>query len=293
MSTIAGRCLGTVVALLLIAVGGRAAEVSTATCDQTIATLSAGQLTVSSQGCSLRQVLNAISHETGIETNMPGSAGTIPVFATLGPGQPARIVSSLLEGLPFNSSLVAKADGSGKLLRVALTARLAPPVMTAVESNKTGAAKKNDATSLASVPDVYQYEQPSRRAELDDSTLKKLPALPPGVPSSMWALYPGIAQSVADNGGSLPSFPASSTFAQSAPPVTASGQAFAVPSDPGAVPKGAIGLPQLPPGIDPNIGKLYPWNLMQLIQGGFQPSYPPVPPMAGPISLTPPPPTGH
>ena len=295
MATFAGRCLRLMVAVLLIAVSGSASESGAAPCDQRLATLRAGQLVVASQGCSLQQVLNAISHVTGIETTMPGSANALPVFATLGPGQPAHVVSDLLDGLPFNSRLVAKADGSGNLVRVALTERVAPVVLSPDELKKLAEQKKkNDAAKLAAASDDYQYEQQPRRTEVDAEMIKRLPALPPGVPSSMWALYPGIAQTVADT-GSLPSFPttASSAVPSSGIGSNLGGGNFQIPSDPGAVPKGAIGLPQLPPGIDPNLGKLYPWNLMQLIQGGFKPTNLPTPPMAGAIPITPPPTTGH
>jgi hypothetical protein len=293
MANMTGRVFRISMLVLLLGVLGRAADVP-AVCDQKIATLSAGQLSISSAGCSLQRVMDAVKHVTGIEAVMPASAGSIRVFATLGPGQPARIVSSLLEDLPFNSRLIAKADGSGSLLRVELTEQLAPVVLSAADLKKLEEQKKaSDAMKLASAADANHYESPTKRAELDDSTLNRLPALPPGVPSSMWALYPGIAATVADS-GTLPSFPANASPAQGSPLVPISnGQGFQIPADPGAVPKGAIGLPQLPPGIDPNLGKLYPWNLMQLIQGGFKPNYLPVPPMAGPIPFTPPTPTGH
>ncbi len=295
MAIVAGRCLRVMFAVLLIAASLRASEVLAPQCDQRVATLRAGQLIVSSQGCSLRQVLNAISHATGIETTMPGSASALPVFATLGPGQPARVLSDLLDGLPFNSRLIAKADGSGGLVGVALTERRAAVVLSADDLKKLAEQKKkDDAARLALASDDSRYDRTAQRPEVDAEMIKRLPALPPGVPSSMWALYPGIAQAVADT-GSLPSFPetASSALPANGAGSGLSGPAFQVPNDPGAVPKGAIGLPQLPPGIDPNLGKLYPWNLMQLIQGGFKPSYPPVPPMAGAIPLTPPPTAGH
>lgn len=291
MATMKGRNFRIMMLVLLLGVFASAAEVPAA-CDQKIATLSAGQLSISSAGCSLRQVMDAVKRVTGIETVMPSTAGALPVFATLGPGQPARVISDLLEDLPFNSRLVAKADGN--LLRITLTEQLAPVVLSAADLKKLEEQKKkSDAMNLASARDNYQYDATTKRAELDDSTLKKLPALPPGVPSSMWALYPGIAATVADT-GALPSFPATASTAQPAPLVPNSGGlGFQIPSDPGNVPKGAIGLPQLPPGIDPNLGKLYPWNLMQLIQGGFKPNYLPMPPMAGAIPITPPPPAGH
>jgi hypothetical protein len=311
MEAIASRRRGSMVVLLFIALAGCSGQLFAKTCDQPVVSFKAGQLSVSSNGCSLQQTLNAISRQTGMEVEMPASASTIPVFAVLGPGDPARVISELLEGSPFNCTLTAKADGSGGLVRVVLSERVAfvpdkppaaagPPAAPAASARTGGAQgatrassgsapdpnkdtkkKKEDGPTVASADYDDQSDQPRRRA-LDEDTLKKMPPLPPGVSTDMWQLYPTLV----DNGGVAPSGPRILPNGQPAPPVSAFNSANNEQplGDPAAVPKGAVGLPTLQPGIDPAIGKLYPWNLMQLIQT-HQIQLPNIqlPPMAQPI----------
>ncbi len=292
--------LGRMVALLLLmALSGGAGQLFAATCDQPQVSFQAGQLTISSNGCSLQQVLTAVGRQTAIETEIPASASTIPVFAKLGPESPRKAVSALLDGIPFNWSLATKEDDSRSLVRVVLTERsaspeLAEPSVAAAASSLAANAGANgrfmggqtppsngrETTMEASTFADEQSNQPRRRAELDDSTLAKLPPLPPGVPTAMWQLYPSLVQS----GGVV----------QSGPPVLPNGQLAAAasltsassaasPFDPALAPKGVINLPPLPSNIDPAIGRIYAWNLMQLIQNPITLPNLQLPPMAQPI----------
>jgi hypothetical protein len=291
------RC-GRILVLFLIVLTGCAEPMLAAGCDQLRVSFQDGQLTISSAGCSLRQVLTLVGRQAGIETEVPLSASAIPVFFTLGPGNVRQVLSALLDGIPFNWSLAIKENGSANVERVMLTELITPrevpkpaeaAALTAptsakgdgkvvpgqsAPSNRGGEAKPDGITTDASVGSS-QSDQPPRRADVDDSTLSKLPALPPGVPSAMWSLYPGIV----DNGGAV----------QSGPPVLPSGQLastniLASPSgpNPNTVPMGCYSCP-VPPGINPAIVTLYPQNLMQLIQMPVTLPNISVPPMAPPI----------
>lgn len=280
-------------------------------CDRPDVTFKAGQLTITSKGCSLQQVLTAVTRETGIEAVVPASAAAVPVFGVIGPADPVRVISELLDGSPFNCTLVAKADAPGGLLRVVLTERKAfvpdKPAVAAAQPSATPATgarnggsalaaassgagpnqdikKKEEIAVLPQPADDIQSEQARGRTPIDDETLKKLPQLPQGIPTAMWSLYPQIVQ----NGGIVPSGPPILPNGQSASAFSNPGAydpltSPLLPFDPAFAPKGVIGLPQLPPNIDPAIGRLYPWNLMQLIQSPITLPNIQLPPPAKPL----------
>lgn len=278
MPTIVTDRLGRILALLMLALTGCAGQLLAAVCDQPLVNFQAGQLTLSSNGCSLQQVLTAVGRKTGIETKLPVSTSTYPVFGNLGPGNPRQVVSALLDGTPFNWSLVTAEDASRSLVEVVLTERIAvletakPAVRAATPAANATPSARPQATSMPALQD----DPPKRRDEIDADTLSKLPPLPPGVPSSMWQLFPGIVNDIINNGGTVPggngqTTPASLPTASN--PTTSS-------LDPSAGQKGCSKCP-VPPGVDPNIRNLYPWNLMQLIQS----------PVTQPVLVQPPPPS--
>lgn len=280
MLTIASHRSAGIVALWL-ALAACAAPLFAASCDQPLVSFQVGQLTISSQGCSLQQVLTAAGRQTGIKTQVPASASAVPVFANLGPGNPRQVVSALLDGTPFNWSLATEteADGSRRLVAVVLTERIAPlepagragaAVQVAANASQKGKPQAGQASSEAALQDP----PPKTRAEIDDATLSKLPPLPPGVPSSMWQLFPDVAANTIANGGVAQS----GGGAQSGSPFSST--AFnpnASSSGPSAAPGGCWTCP-CPPGIDCSIRKLYPPNLMQQIQGPIAPPNNPQPP---------------
>ncbi len=299
-------------ALLLFAFVAFSSLASGDTCDRMQVNFKAGQLSIQSGGCSLQQVLEAVREKTGIQLEMPPLVATVPITVTIEAGEPTAVLTTLLAGTNFNYIIVA---GAGNLpAQVILTdvpaaaATTAPAISTPTadatapvpasvvtakksvkpkkEKNKEDEAK-NAEPQVASGGDDGGQPKP----EIDDATLKKLPQLPPGLPAAMWRMYPDLVQSILQNGGSLPlgapTSPNGSALGQpvaaQANPVGPDGVLISNYIDPPPPPKGVIGLPTLPPGIDPNIGKLYPWNLMQLIHGPM--IYPDIklPPMAQPI----------
>lgn len=292
MPAIATDRLGRILALLMLVLTGCAGQLFAASCDQPRVSFQAGQLTISSQGCSLQQVLTAVGRQTGIETQVPASASAVPVFANLGPGDPRQVVSALLDGTSFNWSLATEGNVSRRLVAVVLTERSAPlepaklsaaaqaaatlaangkpPASQALLVNKQERANATEAAFQDQPPD-----QPKRRVEIDEATLSKLPPLPPGVPSSMWQLFPDIVANIVDNGGVVQGGP------NGQPGPTASSPTASA-SDPAFAPKGCQNCP-VPPGVDPRMRGLYPWDLMQQIQMPVRPSnvvQPPPPPWA-------------
>jgi hypothetical protein len=236
----------------------------------------------------LQQVVTAIGRTAGIETKLPASTSTVPVFANLGPGDPRQVVSALLDGTPFNWSLATEGDAPRRLVAVVLTeqsaplepAKLAGAAAQAANTSQNAKSqtmaqdkeKRDAATSEAALQD-QPSDQRKPRPELDEATLSKLPPLPPGVPSSMWQLFPDLVANAQSGSPLLPSGQLPSTASN----LTRSA------SDPVSVPRGCRNCP-VPPGVDPRVVNLYPWNLMQLIQ--TQPTLPnvtlpPPPPWAG------------
>ncbi len=280
-------------------------------CDKSQVQFKDGLLSVQSNGCSLQQVLQAVQDTAGIEMEIPASAAQIPINASFGPSEPATVITSLLAGTKFNYFMVGGDRGPVERVivsevSVAATVpapiqKMAPPppiVATvddtnAADQNKTkGEKKKKKQESKITENEVAvnNDETSQTKAEVDDATIAKLPQLPPGIPAEMWRLYPDIA----NNGGVVPSgpptLPGGVPLAQPAP--SSSGQPGTpaisnYPQDPPPLPKGVVGMPTLPPGIDPNMGMIYPWNLMQTIPGPI--TYPSfvLPPMALPIGVAP------
>lgn len=289
MTPIMSRRFPHIFFLVSIMIGGCAAQLVAENCTQPTVTFKSGQLAVTSSGCSLQQVLAAVVTQTGARVDVPPAAGADPIYGTFGPGNPARVVSELLAAVPFNSSVMTKADGSGSLVEVVLTERKQPPVIpmqsvaaTAKDELTVADEKKKRevAALVASAGYDAPAEQPKPRVELDEATLKKLPPLPSGIPASVWQLYPDIVA----NGGVIPTPQAVSSITPQAT-AGANGVPFWTPPPPDApVQKGAIGLPPLPAGIDPGLGSLYPWNLMQLIASPPQPpAHPYIPPPMMPL----------
>ena len=301
-------------ALVILAIMSISSLAFGATCDRMQVSFKAGQLAIQSSGCSLQQVLEAVQEKTGIQVDMPPLAATVPITVTLEAGEPATVLAALLGGTSFNYIVVG--GGAGNLpAQVILTE---PPAASAAATPApTASAPKPEASTPAPVAATKQPAKPKTakdkkdegkkaedqiaaadddgakpKPEIDDSTLKKLPQLPAGVPAAMWRLYPDLVQ----NGGVVaqgpPVLPGGGTFLPAQ-----SGQlgvpGFSDFQDPPPLPKGVVGLPTLPPEIDPNMGKLYPWNLMQTIPGPI--IYPSIklPPMATPIGGPIPAPTGH
>jgi hypothetical protein len=268
------------------------------TCDHAVQ-FKDGLLSIAASGCSLEQVLTAVQLQAGIEVEIPPSAARVPIVANIEPGQPSAVLTTLLSTTKFNYYLVPGAENT--VARVVITepsAPTAPPVLatpvpqvaaTAQEAAPTTAKKKvekkkKDKVEVANNEVINTDQDPTPKPEIDESTLRNLPQLPPGLPVAMWKMYPDIVQ----NGGVVANVPL--TMSNGTPVPAQANPQEGNPynyQEPPPLPKGVVGLPALPPDINPAIGKLYPYNLMQTINGPI--TYPSIvlPPMALPIGVTP------
>ena len=187
------------------------------TCDQP-AQFKNGLLSIQSNGCSLQQVLQSVQDQAGIEVEIPASAARVPVIVKIEPTDPAAAINSLLHGTSFNYYVVGGERTS--VARVVVTevsaptaptvqppaatqvATASPKAVAATEPAKRKAKKKKEEV-IASDEIINNDDEPQGKPELDESTLKKLPRLPPGIPAMMWRMYPEIVQ----NGGVAPRCP--------------------------------------------------------------------------------------
>lgn len=272
MAAVAVRPLARVVLLLMAVLASCSLRLLGAVCDQPVVSFSAGQLTISSNGCSLQQVLTAVGRKTGVDTTLPPSTHAVPVFVHLGPGDPRRIVSALLDGVPFNWSLATTDNESPAIIAIVLSDQVAfsAPAQT-MSANKKELISASDARSASLSGPLPELPKP--RTEIDQATLSKLPPLPSGVPVGMWQLFPDVFSNLMTNGvtqsssASFPNQPSSSALNQQSVSAPSSGL------------RGCEGCP-VPPGIPPNIVNLFPWNTMQLIH---------TPPTPSTLQLPPPP----
>jgi len=267
------------------------------TCDHA-AQFKNGLLSIASSGCSLEQVLNAVQQQAGIEVEVPPSAAQVPIVANLEPGQPSAVLTSLLSTTKFNYYLVPGEQNT--VARVVVSeASAAPAPVAQAATVQQGAApaqeavatakkkvekKKKEKVEVASTEVINTDQDQTPKPEIDESTLRNLPQLPPGLPVAMWKMYPDIVQ----NGGVVPDAPL--TMSNGTPVPAQANPQEGNPyyyQEPPPLPKGVVGLPALPPDINPAMGKIYPYNLMQTINGPI--TYPSIvlPPMALPIGVAP------
>jgi hypothetical protein len=93
-----------------------------------------GQLTIDAQNATLSQVLRSVQTQTGASVDIPPGAGGERVVATLGPGKPKDILSSLLNGSKFDYVLLGEANNPGAVQKVILLARTNSPASNATQN---------------------------------------------------------------------------------------------------------------------------------------------------------------
>jgi hypothetical protein len=254
-----------------------------------------GLLSVQSNGCSLEQVLKAVQQQAGIEIELPPSAAQVPVVANIEPGQPSAVLTAVLSTTRFNyyliggeqntvARVVVSEASAPTVTAIAAVPEVPPPTQVAATTTVKQKAekKKKEKVQLASTEVINTDQEQTVKPEIDESTLRSLPQLPPGLPVALWRMYPEIVQ----NGGVAPNAPL--IMSNGTPVPTPANPQEGNPyyyQDPPPLPKGVVGLPALPPDINPNMGKIYPYNLMQTINGPI--TYPNIvlPPMAPPIGV--------
>jgi hypothetical protein len=236
------------------------------------ARLSAGQLSIASESCSLREVLETIREATGAVLDWSGSDGDEIAFIVSGPGDPAPIVSSILYGTPWN--FIITSDYSGSIKRIVLSTR--PPSI----SNSAASAVTSKTANISS---GNQAKEQSERKVQPTLTVRK--QLPPGIPQKMYDLYPSLFQATTGIGivGNTTTKSVSNETTLTTTSTFSSGQIHVPVTTPVI---GANGLPVLPANIPPAMWNLYPPNLVQLISGP-RPAEPiPIPPATPPGQVT-------
>ena len=81
----------------------------------------AGLLGIRANQATLAEVLNEVHRRTGADVQIPAGAAQDQIVVDLGPASPSQVLSSLLNGTPFNFILVGSASDPRQLGSVLLT----------------------------------------------------------------------------------------------------------------------------------------------------------------------------
>jgi AMIN domain len=82
-----------------------------------------GQLSIWADHASLAEVLREVHRLTGAAITIPPGADQQPIFADLGPGSPRQVLTSLLNGSPYNVILVGSGRDLSQITSVILSPR--------------------------------------------------------------------------------------------------------------------------------------------------------------------------
>ncbi|HXZ78754.1 MAG TPA: hypothetical protein VEG30_02420 [Terriglobales bacterium] len=237
-----------------------------------------GQLTISSENSTLREIFDAIRVQTGASIEGAAIDDSIRLATHLGPGSVHTILGDLVYGTPFNLLITTSAESPEKINRIVLTKKLNTAEMARLETADHLAAKAVEKSGRNSVGEniASRVDERNRPSTTADAIPTNRPALPPGIPSEMWNLYPQLLQQ--NTGLSTPNL-----TPENIPPLqnarnSQNTQPVAVSPPPG-------GYPALPRGIPPEIWTLYPPNIMQLIQNAGPPPAPTPRPATVPTTL--------
>lgn len=139
-----------------------------------------GQLTIDAQNATLSQVLHSVQTQTGASVDIPSGAGGERVVATLGPGKPKDVLSSLLNGSKFDYVLLGVANNPGAVQKVILLAR-------------TSSTASNTAQMNVRPPQPQQGIEPPEEDPQNEPEVENQPPLTPGQPG-----FPGGEQLTPD-----------------------------------------------------------------------------------------------
>jgi len=82
-----------------------------------------GKLSVWTEHATLGEVLRAVARQTGATLSMPPAADREQVIANLGPGPSREVISTLLNGVPFNVLLLGSGRDLSQVTSIVLTPR--------------------------------------------------------------------------------------------------------------------------------------------------------------------------
>jgi hypothetical protein len=112
-----------------------------------------GLLTIQAQNSSLAEVLTAVHHATGASLEMPPTASNERVAVNLGPAPPSQVLTSLLNGAPYDYVLLSRPENPGDL-------------QTVIVREKAGGSSETGATQAYNTPPQPEpVEQPEAMPE--------------------------------------------------------------------------------------------------------------------------------
>jgi hypothetical protein len=123
-----------------------------------------GQLTINAANATLSQVLRSVQTQTGASIEVPPGAGSERVVASLGPGKPKDVLSSLLNGSKFNYVILGDSNNSGAVQKVILLAK-----STSTSDSPVNTAQNNFRPQPQGV-EPPEDEYPQNEPEVDNST---------------------------------------------------------------------------------------------------------------------------
>jgi len=225
-----------------------------------------GQLSISAENSTLRDILDAVHAQTG--ANIEGSAvnDSSRMVAHFGPGNVRTVLGDLIYGTRFNLMILTAPGSPERINRIVLTPKTTAGEMDrmlAADRVAAAAVEKSGRNSVSASANTSHAEGRGRASTTADAIPQNRPALPPGIPSEMWNLYPQLLQ---NNGLATPN-----PLPADIPPLQ---NARNPRTEPAAVAPPPGGYPALPRGIPVEMFSLYPPNLMQLIQNAAPPPAP-------------------
>jgi AMIN domain len=156
----------------------------------------AGLLGIRADQATLAEVLNEVQRRTGADIEIPAGAGQDRIVVNLGPADPHQVLSSLLNGTPFNFILMGSASDPRQLGSVLLTRKDGgvPPGAARPEdpakgdprlstANVTGANSFQNRNKLGanfpSLPPAGTGPVPAPQPSSSEQTPSPAPAQPP------------------------------------------------------------------------------------------------------------------
>jgi hypothetical protein len=141
-----------------------------------------GLLRIVAEYISLRDILIAVSGQTGAEVQFPVGALGDRVFVHLGPATPQEVVTQLLKGSDFNYVILSSNTEPGGIARLILTRAAS----AGHEGSPSSAVLSNNATTPQLYGAGFSTDADSAAADLAPS-----PEQPPAVPTASWIHHDG------------------------------------------------------------------------------------------------------
>ncbi len=227
--------------------------------------LQSGELSIQVENATLKEVLDAVKVNTGATIDAPTLDGTTRVAAAkFGPGDPKQVLTSLLYGTKYNFYVLTSLDSPDKIDRLILKERVGGIDEAFSVHNAAAAAVEKEAHEsrvLASLNAAHGSSAIDADGKKTPQQMQRAATLPNEINPAIWNLYPQLAQ----GGGAAGADSSTSTglIGNKQPEQSRNSPYMSGSSKPQVDSNGQV---TLPPGVSPEIFKLYPPNLMDLIK---------------------------